>query len=156
MTIMLTMLTAFATMVGWPLVRRSRRRRGARRLVGPGVEGGERSAKPEAAAAVWGRRAVQVSALFWIVGIVSFSVIMPIVMNRDVQFDYGPTWELVLMLTLLQLAVVATALVPIVAALSWRRGWWSVPARLAVTVQGVVSLAAVAALHYMNLTGYRW
>lgn len=155
-TIMLTMLTAFATVVVWPLTRRSRRRRGARPLVGPGVEGGERSAIPEAAAAVLGRRAVEVSALLWIVGIVSFSLIMSIVMNRDVQFDYGPTWELVLMLTLLQLAVVATAFVPIVAALSWRRGWWSVPARLAVTVQGVVSLAAVAALHYMNLTGYRW
>ena len=28
------------------------------------------------------------------------------------------------LLTLLQLAVVATAFVPIVAALSWRRGWW--------------------------------
>jgi hypothetical protein len=155
-TIMLTLLTAFAVVVVWPLVRRSQRRRATRGIVGAGVEVSERSASPEPAAAVWARRAVQLSALLWIVGVASFFIIMPIVMNREVQFDYGPTWELVLMLTLLQLAVVAAVFVPIVAVLSWRRAWWSAPARLAVSVQGVVSFAAVAALNYMNLTGYRW
>lgn len=86
----------------------------------------------------------------------SLFVVMTTVMNREVQFDYGPTWELALTLTLLLLAAVAAVGLPILAVVSWHRGWWSVPARIAVSIHSLVSLAAVAALNYMNLIGYRW
>lgn len=39
---------------------------------------------------------------------------------------------------------------------SWRRSWWSRTARIAVSIQALVSVAAVAVLDYMNLIGYRW
>lgn len=147
LTFMATLLMSFASLVIWPVVLRRRRARGI---------ASEGHTLPETSEARWARRAVQLSGLLWIVGIGTLFVVMTTVMNREVQFDYGPTWELALMLTLLLLAAVAAAGLPILAVVSWHRGWWSVPARIAVSIQSLVSLAAVAALNYMNLIGYRW
>ncbi|MDP3908825.1 MAG: serine hydrolase [Gemmatimonadales bacterium] len=142
-TLLGTTALALAAVLLWPLVRHPKRR-------------GEHPGRDESLGARRARGAVQVAALVWVLGSAGFFVLMSLVMNRDVQFDYGPSWELVFMLTLLQLAAIAALAVPVVTVLAWRRRWWSTPARLAAAVYAAASLAAVAALHYMNLIGYRW
>jgi CubicO group peptidase (beta-lactamase class C family) len=102
------------------------------------------------------RRAVRAYALLWLVALGTFFATVPVVMNRDIQWDYGPTWELWLMLTLLTLAGVGAAMPVVGAVLAWRGRWWSLPARLGVTLFAVAASAAAAALAYMNLIGYRF
>jgi hypothetical protein len=60
------------------------------------------------------------------------------------------------MLTLLTLAGVGAAMPVVGAVLAWRGRWWSLPARLGVTLFAVAASAAAAALAYMNLIGYRF
>jgi CubicO group peptidase (beta-lactamase class C family) len=146
MALLLTTLFAMASGVLWPTLRRVRNRRG----------GVASSPSREKSAGGLARGAVQLVSLLWIAAIVDFFVTMAIVMNRDVQFDYGPNWELLLMLTLLLLASAGALALPVVAVLSWWRRWWNLPARMVVSVQALLAPLAVAALHYMNLIGYRF
>ncbi len=142
-------LLALLSLTAWPLAAwAAARSRDSADRTGPGGNGpaGERRA----------RRFVRAYSLLWIGALVAFLVGMRVVLEREVQFDYGPTWELWAMLTLLLVAAAGSVALAGVAWWAWRRRWWSVPARLLVSAQAALTLLAVAALHFMNLLGYRF
>jgi hypothetical protein len=110
----------------------------------------------EPAASVTARRVVRACSGLWIVGLLALVLVLRRSVSGAVQFDYGPTWDLLVSLTLLQLAIASTALLVGLAIHAWRAKWWSPSARVALSLHACASIAASAALGYMNLIGYRW
>jgi CubicO group peptidase (beta-lactamase class C family) len=105
---------------------------------------------------ITGRRIVMAISALWCISLVAFVVTMPFMMDGPVQFDYGPSWALIALLTLLLLACAGALAFPVVVCRAWHQRWWGIPVRFCLTLQSVLLLVGVGALHYMNLLGYQF
>jgi hypothetical protein len=72
-----------------------------------------------------------------------------------VQLEYGMTGWLAAMFALPYASVALTTTMPVFAALSWRRRWWSPAARIEFSLLALACLAFVPFLVYWNLLGFR-
>jgi CubicO group peptidase (beta-lactamase class C family) len=99
----------------------------------------------------------------WIGGIVSAlntvffaSVSLAFVGVSFVRLEYGMPGWLVAMFVLPYASVALTATMPVFAALGWRKGWWSLAARIEFSLLTLACLAFVPFLVYWNLLGFRF
>lgn len=72
------------------------------------------------------------------------------------SFGYGIPRALVVLLVLPCLATAAWTLALFGAFDAWRRGWWTLPLRLAFTVQMIAAAVFLFYLHYWNLLGFHF
>lgn len=92
----------------------------------------------------------------WCVSIITFFIVMPLLMSRPIQFDYGPSATLIGLLTLILIAIIGGLIHPFIVFKSWTHNWWTTGTRVIISVHSVLLYASIAALYYMNLIGYNY
>ncbi|MEA3275141.1 MAG: serine hydrolase domain-containing protein [Pseudomonadota bacterium] len=80
-------------------------------------------------------------------------IVVVIAKGRELLFGITPLARAVLLLPLL--SAVLTGLTLVLAAIAWRRGYWSLWGRLHYSVVALFGLAFIGSLHYWNLLGFR-